>query len=55
MTFHNFTERLRGRFDLIPDKDDEQKIISQINSSVSFTGATDETLRRHTRHYVKKK
>ncbi len=39
MTFHKFAERLRSRFNLMPDKDDEQEIISQINSGVSFTGA----------------
>ena len=40
MDFNKITEKVKYYFNLMPDKDDEQVIIEQINSGVSFRGAT---------------
>ena len=40
MDFNKITENVKYYFNLMPDKDDEQVIIEQINSGVSFRGAT---------------
>ena len=39
MTANDFLERVRMQFNLMPDKDDEHEIVSQISSGVSFRGA----------------
>ncbi|MBQ7509777.1 MAG: DUF389 domain-containing protein [Prevotella sp.] len=39
MTVNDFLERVRMQFNLMPDKDDEHEIVSQISSGVSFRGA----------------
>ena len=39
MDIHNIIDHAKVYFNLMPDKDDEQAIISQISSSVSFRGA----------------
>lgn len=33
------TERIRDRFNILPDKEEEQAVVSQISSSVTFRGA----------------
>ena len=40
MDINKITEKVKYYFNLMPDKDDEQVIIEQINSGVSFRGAT---------------
>lgn len=39
MKISNIIERTRERFNILPDKDDEQAIIDQISSGVTFRGA----------------
>ena len=39
MTVNDFLERVKMQFNLMPDKDDEHEIVSQISSGVSFRGA----------------
>ena len=39
MTIKDFIERVGGYFNLMPDKEDEQRIIAQITEGVSFKGA----------------
>ncbi len=39
MEFTNIIKRTRERFNILPDKDDEQAIIAQISSGVTFRGA----------------
>lgn len=39
MDVNSIIDRIRVYFNLMPDKDDEQAIIQQISSSVSFRGA----------------
>ena len=39
MDIHNIIDRVKVYFNLLPDKDDEQAIINQISSGVSFRGA----------------
>ena len=40
MDINKITEKIKYYFNLMPDKDDEQVIIEQISSGVSFRGAT---------------
>ena len=40
MNLNNIIDRVRVYFNLLPDKDDEQAIVQQISSGVSFRGAT---------------
>ena len=39
MEIGKITERIRVFFNILPDKEDEQEIIAQISSGVSFRGA----------------
>lgn len=39
MNDYSFIKRLKDRFNILPDKEDEQEVISQISSGVTFQGA----------------